>query len=204
MTATSGAAAVPEPVRAALAAASGPVAVIRVAEHSGLASVMPGELGVYTGDGVVGTLLGAAVQDEVVALGAAAASRRVAQQRAVVVSESAALGAGLGCAGRALLVAHPLTAAAAHLLADGLAVGAPVLLAGGAEDGAKTVLVASGWALEHRDGTLDHGSDPRVDDAVLQRARELLKGAVSATDRMQVAVSTTVLLDLWVPVARMV
>lgn len=204
MSATRRAAAVPEPVRAALAAASGPVAVVRVAERTGLAAVVAGELSVHTGDAVVGELLGGAVQDEVAALGAAAVSGRVAQQREVVVSEAAAVGAGLGCAGRALLVAHPLTAAAAHLLADGLTSGAPVLLAGGADSGSGAALVASGWALEDRVGTVFDGSGPLVDDAVLQRARELLTRAVSATDQLQVAGGSTVLLDLWVPVARMV
>jgi xanthine dehydrogenase accessory factor len=174
-----------------LTGATDPVCVVRVSDRSGLGSVTSGELVVRTARGSAGELLGGALDTAVAELAGEVLGGTPVAGRTVALGEDAAVAAGLACAGTVTLLAHRLDVDAAHLLGSALSGGEPAVLAAGG--GGARVLV--GAALERRTGSVGG------DDAVDERAGQLLRRGVSATEHLEVD-GEDVLLDLWVPVPR--
>jgi xanthine dehydrogenase accessory factor len=111
------------------------------------------------------------------------------------LAEGPAVAAGLGCAGGARLLGHPLAAPLAEALGGALAQGRPAALASAADGSA--VLVLTGAELAERHGGL---GSPAADDAVVAAARRLLRRGATSTRRLADG-GLDVLLDLWMPVS---
>ncbi|MQA79727.1 MAG: hypothetical protein GEV10_14815 [Streptosporangiales bacterium] len=169
------------------------VGVVRVLDRHGFGTVEAGQLLAGTGGGdVAGRLLRGAVDTVAIPLTASAASAPGTTR--TDVTEDAAVAAGLGCAGHAHLLAHPLPRDRAAALGDALEAGYPVALASTVDGGRQ--LVVSWTPGEERHGTLGAAE---VDDAACQAAERLLRRGATATDRLTAA-GVDVLLDIWVPV----
>lgn len=167
------------------AGGTGTVGVVRVLDRHGFGTVESGQLLAGTADGeTAGLLYLGALDDSAVPLAGAAAG--LPQTRTAHVAESAALQAGLACAGGATLLGHPLPAALADALGAALHEARPA------------ALVLTGPDLEEVHGTLEDGT-PGLDAEAVQAARELLRRGATVTDRRPVG-DTEILLDLWVPV----
>lgn len=164
------------------------VGVVRVRSRHGFGTVESGQLVLSTAGGdVAGGLVPGALDVDAVPLAAAAAGGAVRTEQ-VHVSESAALSAGLACAGGATLLGHPLPAAAARALGTALANGVPAALVTPVDGTA--VLVLTGPDLASATGGL--GRD--LDGAAAELARRLLHRGATAT-----VCTDALLLDLWVP-----
>lgn len=173
--------------------ADGGVGVVRVLDRHGFGTVESGQLLAGTGGGeTAGHLLRGAVDTVAVPLAASAVS--VPDSVHADVAEHDALAAGLGCAGNAQLLAHPLPGDLAAALGDALEIGRPAALVS-TVDGARQLVVA--WTPdEERHGTLGAAE---VDDATCRAAERLLRHGATATERVT-AEGTELLLDVWVPV----
>ncbi len=177
------------------AGGTGTVGVVRVLDRHGFGTVESGQLLAGTADGeTAGLLYLGALDDSAVPLAGAAAG--LPQTRTAHVAESAALRAGLACAGGATLLGHPLPAALADPLGAALEDARPAALVS-TIDG-EAALVLTGPDLEEVHGTLEDGT-PGLDAEATAAARELLRRGATVTDRRTVG-DTEILLDLWVPV----
>ncbi|WP_345378231.1 XdhC family protein [Pseudonocardia yuanmonensis] len=177
------------------AGGAGSIGVVRVLDRHGFGTVESGQLLAGTPSGeTAGLLYLGAFDDSAVPLVGAAAA--LPQTRAAHVAESAALQAGLACAGGATLLGHPLPAALAEALGAALEEARPAALIS-TVDG-EAALVLTGPDLEDVHGTLEDGT-PGLDAGAVQAARELLRRGATVTDRRTVG-DTEILLDLWVPV----
>lgn len=177
------------------AGGAGSIGVVRVLDRHGFGTVGSGQLLAGTADGeTAGLLYLGALDDAAVPLASAAAG--LPQTRAAHVAESAALQAGLACAGGATLLGHPLPAALAEALGAALEEARPAALLS-TVDGA-AALVLTGPDLEEAHGTLEDGP-PGLDAEAARVARELLRRGATVTERRTVG-DTEVLVDLWVPV----
>jgi xanthine dehydrogenase accessory factor len=169
------------------------VGVVRVLDRHGFGTVESGQLLAGTADGAVaGLLYRGALDDSARPL--AAASVATAQTRNAHVVESAALAAGLACAGGATLLGHPLAAAPAAALGAALEAGTPAALVSPADG--RAALVLTGPELGERTGGL---GSTELDDAAAEAARGLLRRGATATERVPVP-GAELLVDLWVPV----
>ncbi|MFC4942107.1 XdhC family protein [Pseudonocardia sp. GCM10023141] len=170
------------------------VGVVRVLDRHGFGTVEGGQLLAGTAAGAVaGTLYRGALDPS--ALPLAAAATAAPQTHNAHVTESAALDAGLACAGGATLLGHPLPAAPAEALGAALERGVPAALVSTA-DGA-TALVLTGPDLAEVTGGL---GAPALDEAAVSAARQLLRRGATVTEQVT-AEGATLLLDLWVPTA---
>lgn len=169
------------------------VGVVRVLDRRGFGTVEPGQLLAGTvGGEVAGLLLRGAVDTVAVPLTASAASAPATAS--TDVAEEAAVAAGLGCAGHAQLLAHPLPGDLAAALGEALEAGHPVALAS-TVDGDRRLVVS--WTPgEARHGTL---GTAEADDEACRAADRLLRRGATATERL-IAADVDLLLDLWVPV----
>ncbi len=170
-------------IGAILTSVAGPVTVVRVARREGLGAVGGVQVQVHTDGGVVGELLGGAVVAAAGALVAEVVADGTARRASVDLAETTAVGSGLACGGRVVLLAHALDAPAARRLGVALVAGEPAALAADPE-GAR---VLTGPELEDGAG------------AVPERARALVRRGASATEDVD-----GVLLDVWVPVPHVV
>jgi xanthine dehydrogenase accessory factor len=169
------------------------VGVVRVLERHGFGTVESGQLLAGTPSGATAGLLyrGALDSAAVPLAGAVSDGPRTAQAH---VEESAAVAAGLACAGGATLLGHPLPAAQAAALGTELEAGRPVALVSTVDGGGAVVLTGPG--LAERTGGL--GSD-ELDGAAVEAAAGLLRRGATATERVP-AGGGELLVDLWVPV----
>ncbi|MFR9802244.1 XdhC family protein [Pseudonocardia sp. RS010] len=174
---------------------TGSIGVVRVLDRHGFGAVESGQLlaGTTAGESA-GLLYHGALDDSAVPLAGAAAG--LPQTRTTHVAESAALQAGLACAGGATLLGHPLPAALADALGAALEEARPAALVS-TIDG-EAALVLTGPDLEEVHGSLEEGI-PGLDEEAALAARELLRRGATATERRTVG-DTEILLDLWVPV----
>lgn len=169
------------------------VGVVRVLSRHGFGTVESGQMVVGTAGGErAGELYRGALDDS--ALPLVAASAAGPGTRDAHVAESAAIDAGLACAGGATLLGHPLPAGHAEVLGAALENGTPAALVSTA-DGA-TVLVLTGPGLETVTGTL--GNDV-LDESAVTAARALLRRGATVTEVVPTEAGD-LLLDLWVPV----
>lgn len=169
------------------------VGVVRVLSRHGFGTVESGQMVVGTAVGErAGELYRGALDDS--ALPLVAASAAGPGTRDAHVAESAAIDAGLACAGGATLLGHPLPAGHAEVLGAALENGTPAALVSTA-DGA-TVLVLTGPGLETVTGGL--GNDV-LDESAVTAARALLRRGATVTEVVPTEAGD-LLLDLWVPV----
>jgi xanthine dehydrogenase accessory factor len=174
-------------------AADGGVGVVRVLERHGFGTVESGQLVVgSTGGERAGVLYRGALDDSVRPLVATALT--APQSRDAHVTESAALDAGLACAGGATLLGHPLPAGHADVLGAALEAGMPAALVSTADGGAAVVL--TGPELETVTGAL---GSAELDEAAVAAARNLLRRGATVTEQVPTE-RGDLLLDLWVPV----
>jgi xanthine dehydrogenase accessory factor len=169
------------------------VGVVRVLERHGFGTVESGQLLAGTPSGATAGLLyrGALDSAAVPLAGAVGAGPRRAEAH---VEESAALAAGLACAGGVTLLGHPLPEDQAEALGAELEAGRPVALVSTLDgDGA---LVLTGPQLAERVGGL---GTAELDDAAAEAAAGLLRRGATTTERVP-AGGTELLVDLWVPV----
>lgn len=163
------------------------VGVVRVLARHGFGTVESGQLVAGTAGGsVAGSLYRGALDDAVLPLVMAAG--RAAQTREAHVTESAALGAGLACAGGATLLAHPLPAEVAAALGAALEGGTPAALVSTVDGTA--ALALTGADLAEGAGSLGAARD----DAARAAAQKLLRRGATATEQVD-----DLLIDLWVP-----
>jgi xanthine dehydrogenase accessory factor len=174
---------------------TGSVGVVRVLDRHGFGTVESGQLLAGTAGGeTAGLLYLGALDDSAVPLVGEAAE--LPQTRTAHVAETAALQAGLACAGGATLLGHPLPSVLAAALGAALEEARPAALVS-TVDG-EAALVLTGPDLEEVHGTLEEGT-PGLDDEAVRAARELLRRGATVTERRTVG-DTEILLDLWVPV----
>ncbi|MFB9381904.1 XdhC family protein [Pseudonocardia petroleophila] len=169
------------------------VGVVRVLDRHGFGTVESGQMVVGTAAGEsAGVLYRGALDDS--ALPLVAASADGPQTREAHVAESAAIDAGLACAGGATLLGHPLPVGHAEVLGAALENGEPAALVSTA-DGA-TAIVLTGPELTTVTGAL--GSDA-LDESAATAARTLLRRGATVTEQIPTEAGD-LLLDLWVPV----
>jgi xanthine dehydrogenase accessory factor len=173
------------------------VGVVRVLDRHGFGTVESGQLLVGTPSGATaGVLYGGALDSAAVPLaGAASGGPRLVDAH---VEESAALAAGLACAGGATLLGHPLPAEQAEALGAELEAGRPVALV--STGAGAPAMVLTGPLLDRWTGSL---GDPELDDAAISAVERLLRRGATATERLPVTTEngvTDLLIDVWVPV----
>jgi xanthine dehydrogenase accessory factor len=169
------------------------VGVVRVLDRHGFGTVAPGQLlAAHPSGEVAGRVFLGALDAVAVPLARAALQRPDA--RDAQVTESAAVQAGLACAGGARLLGHPLPAGLARALGEALADRHPAALASTADGGAMLVLVGADLATRH--GGL---GSARADDMAAEQAATLLRRGATSTERV-IDGELDLLLDLWVPV----
>jgi xanthine dehydrogenase accessory factor len=174
-------------------AAEGDVGVVRVLERHGFGTVESGQLVAGSAAGArAGVLYRGALDDSVLPL--AAESLTTPQARDAHVTESAALDAGLACAGGATLLGHPLPGGHAEALGAALESGVPAALVSTADGTA--ALVLTGPELATVTGAL---GSTELDDAAVAAARNLLRRGATVTEQVPTE-RGDLLLDLWVPV----
>jgi xanthine dehydrogenase accessory factor len=167
--------------------------VVRVLARHGFGTVESGQLVAGTAGGsVAGALYRGTLDDAVMPLAAAAVSGP--QTREAHVAESAALDAGLACAGGATLLGHPLPAEPAAALGEALERGVPAALVSTVQGAAAVVL--AGPELESVHGSL---GAPELDAEATAAARGLLRRGATTTER-EPAGDVELLVDIWVPV----
>ncbi|MCX6464859.1 MAG: XdhC family protein [Pseudonocardiales bacterium] len=173
-----------------LAGSGAGIGVVRVLERHGFGTVESGQLVAGSGGSTAGVLYRGTLDDTVLPLAADAAGgpRTVAAH----VAESAALDAGLACAGGATLLGHPLPAELADALGAALESGEPAALVSAADGSAALVLTGTGLDTVT-------GSVGALDDAAAQAARSLLRRGATVTELVPTE-GGELLVDLWVPV----
>ncbi|MEQ3554700.1 XdhC family protein [Pseudonocardia nematodicida] len=173
------------------------IGVVRVLERHGFGSVESGQILAGTRDGEFSGLLYAGALDDTARPLVSEAAHGAGTTREAHVAETAALDAGLACAGGATLVGHPLPGDVAVRLGEALEAARPAALA--SVVGGGTVLLLTGDDLTDRLGGL---GEPDATAAATEAARDLLRRGATATERLSAA-GTDVLLDVWVPVPSM-
>jgi xanthine dehydrogenase accessory factor len=171
--------------------------VVRVLERHGFGTVATGQLLAGTADGERAGGVFAGTMDAV-ALPLLSSAVTMPGTAKGHVTEPDALAAGLACNGGARLLGHPLPAPVAAALGTSLADGEPCGLASTVDGSA--VLVAGGVGLTDVVGTLGAAE---VDEVVVARLRELARIGATATEQGEIAGTSSVLIDVWVPVTTM-
>jgi xanthine dehydrogenase accessory factor len=169
------------------------VGVVRVLERHGFGTVESGQLLAGTASGATAGLLyrGALDSAAIPLAGAVGVEPQTAKAH---VEESAALAAGLACAGGATLLGHPLPAELAEALGAELEAGRPTALVSTVHGDA--AMVFTGPQLVRWTGTL---GDPELDEAAVSAVERLLRRGATATERVTDGFRE-LLVDVWVPV----